>query len=663
MINKLLGTLLLLLVSYSFSFSQNIPIDPDRARIELERRGLDEDQVRQKLLEKGIDINNIDPSQIGEVEQALEEAIRELEEENQRAASQTANEITNEATRAIQEEISDVAKEATEEINESVEEGKPLDQAISEEIIDAQLDPPASGVYGQQIFRDKSIGVFSKSVDALPPDSYVIGPGDRVTISIWGLSQEDATYKVQDGGYIKPSGMPRINLQGITYESAKRLLESRYSQYYRFRPEEFEMTITYSRNINVNIYGEVFNPGTFNLPATNTAFNSLVAAGGPSNIGSVRNIRLIRGGEVKEIDVYDFMMDPTVREKFYLQDNDIIHVGVADRLIRISGAVKRPFVYELKKDENLVQLIEYAGGLRDNAYQSNIQVKRYVDDLEKIIDVDLRTILAEGKDFILESGDEVLINNIPKPYKNFVEISGAAELPARYELTDSMRILDLLAKGQPSEDARTDIAFLIRTNPDQTINYERLNLDLAQSQPEGINNPVLQPKDRLFLLSKVNYVDIATFTINGAVRKPSEYSYDPRQSLRIEDAIILAGGLRPDATNFAYISRVDPSNTDNIEYIRVQLDKAMQDPNSGNNLYLQANDVLYIYSNLLYTDEFFVSVQGAVRQPGKFQYDESLTLRDLLTMAGGLKLEAATSRVDISRLIIRDNEPTKVLVG
>lgn len=651
--NRLTGILLILFLCINAAYSQTI--DPDTARKELEERGLQEEEVREKMLKRGIDIDNIDPTdpaEISKAEKALEEVIKEIEAESKQSTEKALDQL---------------ASESTEDIQDAVEEGKPLDEAIAEEIIDAQnqnADLPPTRIYGQQIFRDKTISVFSTAEDVRPPMSYILGPGDRVNISIWGASQEDATYEINKEGYIKPGRMPRVSLKGKTFKVAKELLLSRYAQYYNFRKEEFEVTITYSRIVTVNILGEVFNPGSFTLPATNTAFNALVAAGGPTNIGSIRNIRLIRGGETtRQIDVYEFMNNPEVREQFYLQDNDIIHVGTIGRTVKISGAVRRPYSFELVQGEQLKKLINYAGGLKDNAYQSNIQVKRFVDDKEKIFDVNLRELNQSNRDFELQSGDEVVVLEIPKPYKNFVEINGAVELPGRFELNAGMKITDLLRKGVLLEGARKDIAFLLRSRADGTTGYERINLEEAIANPSSPSNLSLRPKDRLRILALGGYVDQATVSIAGAVRSPGEFDLDTNKDLKLDEAIILAGGLRPDAIDFGYIYRKDPSDNKERQYIRVNMRQAVNNPQSVDNISLEPLDEIQVLSQFKFTDNTFVKVSGAVRTPGEYPYDESLQLKDVLTLAGGLKMQASTSRIDIFRVLITDNEPTKTIVA
>ena len=671
--NKRLGLFIFFFTWTIFLFAQNIPaIDEAQVRAEMEKRGIDaedEDIIREKLEKRGFDLDNIDASQVAQLEAALEEVIAELEREKKEVIESATTDLINETVtkkseEQLEEGIRNVAKESAENVQNAVKQGEALDEVLAEEIVDAQSPGPPAKVYGQQIFRDKSIKVFSKSNDALPPDSYILGPGDKINISIWGISQEDATYEINQTGFIKPSQMPRINLKGISFGKAKQILESRFSQYYRFRPEDFEATITYSRTITVNIYGEVFNPGGFTIPAINTAFNALIAAGGPSDIGSVRNIKLHRDGQPpKRIDVYDFMNDPSVREDFYLQDNDIIHVAVSKRVVSIQGAVKRPFRYELIENEQLIKLIEFAGGLDNNAYQSNIQIKRYDGDEEKLINVNLRDLQNSNADFQLLSGDEVVINAIPKPFKNFVTINGFVTLPGKYELVEGMRISGLLDKVELDQTARMDIAILMRATTDGRVDYEMVNLNEVLQNKNTATDLLLRPQDRLKILSQTSYIDKAIVSITGAVRNPSEHAFGVGQDLKISDAILLAGGLRQDATSFAYIHRQDPSRSKRKEYIRVDLQEAINNPSSTSNLTLAPFDNLVVLSKLTYIDETSITVSGAVRNPGEYQYDESLSLSDVLTMVGGLKLEAASNRIDIFRIVIEEEEPTKTVVA
>ena len=658
-------TFLLILLCQSIVTAQqldNIPIDQATIDRELERRGLTEAEVRVKFEEKGIDLDNVTADQLPQLEVTLDQIMKEIEEEK-KAIDNVAKEAEGE--KIIGEEAKTIARDAGEKIQEAVEDGATVEEAIAEELVDqVQEEIPPTQIYGQQIFRDKTLKVFSQSDDVAPSPSYILGPGDKVNISIWGISQEDATYEINQSGFIKPTGMSRITLKGISYEKAKTLLQSRFSQFYRFRPEEFAVTISYARTINVNIYGEVFNPGSFTIPATNTAFNALVAAGGPTDIGSVRNIKLIRNaGGTQQLDVYEFMNNPAISEDFQLSNNDIIHVSIADKIVEIKGAIRRPLKYELLATEQLKNLLDYAGGLKENAYKTTIQVKRFENDEEKIIDVKLGELMRGSGDFTLLNGDIVTIPVIPKSYENFASIEGAVELPGQFEITSGMRVSDLLKKAVLARDARTDLAYLVRVREDGTASYERVNIDEILANSAAASNYILTDRDRLNILSQKSFVDQDLITTSGQVRNPRELKYDPAQSIRVADAIVLSGGLKPEATDFAYIRRQVVSSERETEYVRVNLVNALSDANSGDNLELKANDRLIIYSKLDFLEKSTVFVSGAVRTPGEFTYDASLTLTDLLTLAGGLKMEAATNRIDVFRVQIFENEATKTVVA
>jgi len=662
---KLLLIVSLMIISQVLTYSQVPPISPSQAQAELDKRGVTEAEVKTRMKQKGYDLDNIDPTnteEVARVQKALEETIAELEAEK---ASQTNIDNTTVSSSTSSGVNNDQANEAVENIKEAVQEGESIENALAEEFAETvQADLPPATIWGQHLFRDKSLKLFTRSQDATPPDTYVLGAGDRINISIWGASRENLNLEVQQDGYVYPSTMSRIYLKGLNFEQTKSLLRNRFSQFYRFRPEEFQADISFVRTITVNIWGEANLYGSFNIPATNTAFNALVAVGGPSEIGSVRNIELRRGKQTKKIDVYEFMNDPTVQYGLFLQNNDIIYIPIAERLVQIGGSIKRPFIYELTSGENLRQLIEFSGGLTVDAYQKEIQIKRIINDEETIIDVPMKTLFETGQDFVLLNGDVVTIKSIPKSYENFVEIIVAVELPGKYALTSNMRISDLIVKGKLEKEARKDFAYLYRKNDDGTSQIKRIELGRLLKEPNLEENILLEPEDRLIMFQQAKFTDELKVSILGAVREPAEFPYDPTQNLKVEDLIFLAGGLLPNATNFAYIKRRRSDNSKDVEYISINLLEAVNNPlDASKNLILQPFDELTILTKETYTDEFTVTIDGAVRKPGEFIYGESMTIQDLLTLAGGLKFGASSSRIDVFRLQIRDNQPTQTIVA
>ena len=673
------------------SFAQYATINPVQIKRELERRGLTQTEVDERLKQKGIDLRNVKTEDAPKIEAQVMQVLDDLEKEKKSNKSKIQvsdapiekKQITAETTETSNQRKSDldvvnktvdpkitgnaanIAKESSQEIKKSVKEGATVEEAIAEEIIDKDADKsPIAQVYGAQIFRNKSLKVYRNSDDAPALETYIMSTGDQIMVSIWGISQFNATYVINKDGYISPDQMSRIYVKGLTFSKLKSVLRSRFSQYYPIQGEQFSATITYKRTLTVNIYGEVFNSGAFTIPAINTAFNALVAAGGPSDIGSLRNIKLIRAGEKpRTIDVYDFMLNPSVQEKFYLEDNDIISVPIAEKIVTISGAVKRPFKYELIKGENLKKLIEFAGGLTDNAYQSQLQVKRFINDKEVITDVNFKSLIDAGQDFEILAGDVVNVKTIPKSYENFVSIEGPVDFPQKFEFSTGMKIKNLVDKAILQKEARTDYAYLQRVNLDQTSNYVRINLQEILANPNSENNLDLKPKDKLVIYTKSIFVDKYRFIVAGEVRKPTTFPYDPSKTIKVEDAIVLAGGLKSNATDFAYIVRRDTTNALDLQYIRFDVKNALKNPKSIDNLTIQPGDSIKIMSKLLFFENSKIIILGAVKNPGDYDYDESLTLKDVLTFAGGLKMEASTSRIEISRIIIKNDQPTQTVIA
>ncbi|HHB78613.1 MAG TPA: hypothetical protein ENK85_05210, partial [Saprospiraceae bacterium] len=415
---------------------------PAMAQAELAKRGISEEEMRAKLMEKGIDIDNVSPEELPKMEATIRAAIAEIEADKKatKQIEKVQEQVKEKAVvdKKVKNEVKQLAGDAADEVAKAVEDGKAIDEAISEEILEEKnTNAPPTNIYGHHIFRNKSIKVYNQATDVRAPDTYELGPKDVVNISIWGYSELSKSYEVTMDGYIKPDRMAPIFVKGITLGNAKKLLQRAFSKYYNFKSDEFAVNLNYSRTITVNITGEAIHPGSYTLPAINTAFNALVASGGPSDIGSVREITLIRPGKSPvKLDIYAYLENPSIAQNAYLQDGDYIHIPVSKKIVSISGAILRPFRYELTGGEDLNDLIQYAGGFKANAYNSKIQIKRYQGQEEKLIDLDFAT----AKNFSLLNGDVVRVFSIPQKYENFVEISGEVALPGEYEIEKGWRV-------------------------------------------------------------------------------------------------------------------------------------------------------------------------------------------------------------------------------
>jgi protein involved in polysaccharide export with SLBB domain len=640
-----------------------------QARAELQRRGVDEAAVRAKLLQRGIDIDNVQPEQLASLQPTIEAVIQEVEAEKAKAAPAAPSAApTPEKTPAARPGAPTNAAAPgtlnTYEIQEKVKQGASVEEAISELAARPADSLPPAQVYGQHLFRNKSLAIFRTTNEVKPPDSYVLSAGDEITVSVFGASQFDSKFEINREGYIQPSGMPKVFLKGVRLGQARDLLRNRFGQFYRFAPEQFAVSLSTARSLTVNIFGETVNYGSFAISAVNTAFNALVAAGGPTDLGTVRNIKLIRGRSTRQLDLYEFMNNPGIQYDFFLEDNDIIHVPVAERVVGISGAINRPFRYELINGENLLKLLEYAGGLRANAYREIVQVRRFAADKQLLIDVNLADLVAKKQDFSLLNGDEVIVREIPSPMDNTASIEGAVELPGKYALRETPRVSDLLKKGLLRREARRDLAFLSRLNPNQTRRLVQLDLEAILANPGSAQDLPLQAQDQLVVYALARYTDRSSFSVRGAVRDTlSGVPFPSDSTITLQRALLLAGGLRSDANDMGYLVRSNPNNPKEKQYLSVDLMAALRDANSPQNLVLQPFDEVVALSRLAFTDAATVAVGGAVRSPGTFAYGRNMRLREAIVLAGGFRLEAALNRVDIFRVEIRENQPTRTIVN
>ncbi len=614
--------------------AQSIPVSERQVITELEERGISEQDMLSALAEKGInvdDLQDLTPSQILE----LEAIVKELEIQNQVVSSDPTKEVNKE------EFLEEVTTQETEDLKEDLEE-----------FADTKIDEAKTEIYGHSFFKNRDLSLFEKSSEVKAPDSYILGAGDKIVVSIWGLSQEEFAFEIDAEGYIVANSR-RIYLKGLSLGEAKDKLESRLSRSYRFNPGEFDVAISYSRTINVNIQGEVSNPGGYTVSAINNAFNLLVAAEGPTRIGSLRDIMLIRkSGQIVNLDFYSYLTNPKSADNAFLEEGDVIVVPVSKKLVRIGGGVRRPMIYEIKGNEDLGDLTILAGGFSQDAKREFIQIVRYDNVTKVIIDVPSNQL----QNFKLEDGDAVTVAKVESEAENFVTISGAVENPGTAERFNNMTLGNLINIGQFKSDARKDLGFLRRIKIDGSRVFIKVNLEEGSSD---LNIPLIDG-DLLNVFSKTTFNDNQRFAIAGAVRIPGSFQFQIEETISIKDAIELAGGLRRDASGIAIIHRKDPLNPKVKTYKRVNLADAYQDVESYR---ISALDSLEIFSKNLFDERSQVSIQGAVNQAGEFQYGENMTLGDVLTMAGGFQLAAATNKIEVSRLQIIENQPTKTVIA
>ena len=624
---KLLAVLLAFLPMMAFAQSASMMA---MAQAELQKRGLNETEVRTRLMEEGIDVDNIPPTEYANYQDRVMAILNKMQAEKNAADTNPAAAATGGA------EVVTAAVETPQSTNGEAAAEAALETALAENNVSAT---EGNDIYGHSLFTGKSMDVFRTTDGAQAPDTYVLGEGDEVHISIFGSSQTEIHQRISADGSIQPAGSSKIFLKGMTMAQAREAIISKLSSHYSFRKDQIAVTITTARTVQVSIYGEVGVQGGFTLSALNSVFNAIAAAGGPREIGSVRDIQLSRGGKTSRLDLYTYMTNPDPKIQYDLQNGDVLFVPVAQNIVKISGAVNRPMRYEMVQGEGLKELIQYAGGLVYNAYMDYVQVERFENGERKYLEFNLADVMSGKQTVDLRNGDAVMIHQSNVPMENYVAINGDVYYGGNYDLEGNSSLQALIEKAKPRYTAKKDYVFVERTKSDETVEV----LTVPFPGENGNGDFELQARDVVRVLQQSAYRDVETISVNGQVREPFSRQFGLNDRMTVGQAIEYAGGLKPSVYPVAYIFRKDVENPAKMEYITISLDNDLDKE-------LQPGDQLNIYDNTTYTNAGEVRVNGAVKTPFGTTYDPSLTLHDLLTMAGGFEVGAAYDRVEVFRL-------------
>jgi polysaccharide export outer membrane protein len=518
-------------------------------------------------------------------------------------------------------------------------------------------------VFGQEVFRNNRIQFFESAKDVIAPDNYKIGIGDKLALSVWGFSDYNEQFTVTANGHIDSKLIGRVYLKGLSFDGARKLLRRKFSQVLDLSRSEMEITLQYSRDIRVNIVGEVLNPGSYNIAAVNSAFNAMVVVGGPTKFGSIRNILVKRKGRTTDtLDVYEYLGQPTDFAPPFLEDGDHLVVPVIGPVVSVLGEVRRPLRYEIRDGEGLAEVIQYAGGLKAAAYRKNIQIVRFRDSEEIMIDVNLDRLISEGKTLPLVDGDKVLVRTVPEGFTNTVSATGAFRVVGDFELKKGDRLSDLFKKTEGLlYDAYLDRGYILRLNPDMTRSYLSINVGAVIKNPSSTDNIELKPFDKVQVLSKKDFEDSFNVWVYGAVRKEGELIYG--SGLSLKDALFLAGGLKPQAANKRVeVSRMVDLSEDgkSIDPIRkmvktLQIEQDISIWAEADEFQLQPYDQVFVRVNPVFDSPQVVSLQGEVNYPGTYSIlskDERVS--SLIERAGGLRDYAFPNGVKMRRLRMGD---------
>lgn len=501
-------------------------------------------------------------------------------------------------------------------------------------------------VFGRNIFNTRNL-TFEPSVNLATPPNYRLGPGDEVIIDIWGTSQNTIRQQISPDGTINIEKIGPVSLSGMTVSEAneylKRVLGKTYSGL--DAPDgtlEIRLTLGNARTIQINVMGEVVQPGTYALSSFSTVFHALYRAGGVNEIGSLRNVQVTRNGKtVAKVDVYDFIMKGKTQDDIRLQEGDVIIVPAYEALVQISGNVKRPMKFEMKKNETLATLINYAGGFSADAYTRSLRVVRQNGE-----EYEINTVKEiDYSAYPMRNGDVVTAEAILNRFTNKLEVRGAVYRPGIYQLNgeiNTVRALVNEAKGLMG-DAFTNRAVLQREREDLTT--EIISVDVRSIMAGTSPDIPLQKNDILYIPSIHDLEDRGDVTIFGEVAKPDSYSYSDNMTL--EDLIIRAGGLRESASTVRVdVSRriKDPKSTHSTDSIGQMFTFALKDGfviDGEQGFTLQPYDQVFVRRSPGYQAQQNVQVTGEVIFGGTYAMTTTEErLSDLVKKAGGATSKA-----------------------
>lgn len=503
-------------------------------------------------------------------------------------------------------------------------------------------------VFGRDIFNNKEL-TFEPEMNIATPQNYRLGPGDAVFIDIYGASQKTIEGTVSPDGTITIEGFGPVQVSGLTVKEANSRLRSTLGK--RYSSSKISLTVGQTRSIMVNVMGEVNNPGTYTLPAFATVFHALYMAGGTNDLGTMRNIKVYRNNRlVSTVDIYDYILNGKLTGNVRLADNDVISVGAYDCLVNITGKVKRPMYYEMKKSESVATLLKYSGGFTGDAYKKSVRLVRKAGKEYSVYNIDE----FDMSSFQLADADSVSVDSILQRYSNMVEIKGAVFRPGMYQVggdINSVRTLIENADGL-KEEAFTARAVMHRMKPDRTL--EVIPVDVEGILAGRTADIPIQNNDVLFIPTKQEMMEDQTITIHGEVFYPGVYKYADNETL--EDFVLQAGGLKQTASTVKVdVARrmVNPKalTTDSViarTYTFALKDGFIIDGEPG--FKLMPYDEVYVRKSPGFYKQQNVTVEGEVMFGGTYTLSKkNQRLSDLVKNAGGVNDRAYVAGARLER--------------
>ena len=595
------------------------------------KAGTSQSQIVTKLMQRGVKIDQIRrlrnqyDKQITshgltqKADNAVSTAATRMRSNNAGTTSQELNTAKVGTTAAVETDASDDINlvERDVQANSSVNQGT------------------GKKVFGRDIFNNRAL-TFEPQMNIATPQNYVLGPGDQVVIEIYGASQKSQTLTISPEGTVTVPDYGPIALSGLSVAAAQAKLRKTLGSQYA--SSNLSLTVGQTRSIMVNVMGEVKAPGTYTLSAFATVFHALYRAGGINSLGTLRNVKVYRGGKlVTIVDIYEYILNGRLAGNIMLHDNDVIQVGPYDCLVGITGNVKRPMFYEMRKNESVSTLLKYAGGFTGDAHKKSVRLVRQSGERYAVYNVDE----FDMPNFKVADGDAITVDGMINRYENMVEVKGAVFRPGQFQLGGHVTTVKSLIEAAEgvTEDASTARVVLHRLLPDRSL--ETVPVDLQGILNGTVADVPLQNEDVLFIPTQEDLRQNRTLTITGEVLSPGVYQFAANTT--IEDLIVMAGGL----TDQASMAKVDvsrrirnPRATAKSSDIAKTFTFSLKDGlviDGDRGFMLEPYDVVHVRRSPAYSVARNISVTGEVNYEGSFTLEnKKMRLSDAVSMAGGV---------------------------
>ena len=624
-----------------------------------QKAGTSQQQIVTKLMQRGVDINQIrrvkkklerssSQSSLGVVsnggtsdDRTRKPNAKLSKQEDEEADLRTSALVSREKQKRLTDGKEDYEDdEEYQEFLRAYKEIAPDSLTMEDEFEDFVRDKyekqkNKKKVFGRNIFNNKDLS-FEPNMNIATPENYVLGPGDAVYVDVYGASNKSVEATVSPDGYINIEGYGLISVSGLTVSQANARVKAELGK--RYSSSKIKLTVGQTKTISVNVMGEVKVPGTYTLSAFSTVFHALYMAGGTSDIGTLRDIKVFRKNkQVASVDIYDYILNGKLSGNVRLAEGDVIMVGPYNCLVNITGKVKRPMYYEMKTTESMSSLLKYAGGFTGDAYTKSVRVVRKTGRQYSVYNVNE----FDQAQFYMADGDSVSVDSVLVRYENMVEVKGGVFRPGMYQIGDgvnSVRTLVEQAEGV-TEQAFLNRAILHRLKADRTL--EVVSVDL-KGILEGTSADIpLKNEDVLFIPTQEEMNMEKTITISGEVYYPGIYKYAENET--IEDFILQAGGLKETASTVKVdVSRrkINPSATQTEAELTETFSLSLKDGfvvDGTPGFTLLPFDEVYVRKSPGSNDPVNISVSGEVMFPGDYSLaSKTQRLSDVVKMAGGV---------------------------